>query len=192
VVAVARPEGQADLYVSELEGRTWTRLTTHPADDVHPAWSRDGSALLFASRRSGSWEVWRVAVAGGEPSRLLGDDASSAAESPDGEWLYYTRSARRGLWRRPLGGGAEQTVLSELLPERARDWVLNGAGLFYAAGIEGQVWLMRSESDGSQARPLVPLAGQGWLGFDVSPDGRWLYLPRTARRSSRIVALTRD
>jgi len=83
-------------------------------------------------------------------------------------------------------------LLSELLPERTRDWVLNEAGLFYAADIGGRPWLLRAEPDGSDPRPLVGLEDQGWPGFDVSSDGRWLYLPRTFRRTSRIVALTRE
>ena len=191
IAVVARPEGQADLYLAEVEGGGWRRLTRDPADDVAPAWSRDGASLLFASRRGGRWGLWRAPLEGGEPVRVLGDDAYAAAESPDGEWLYYTRSGRSGLWRRPRGGGAEQPVLSELLPERARDWVLNQAGLFYAADIAGQAWLLRAEPDGAEPRPLVALERPGWPGLEVSSDGRWLYVSRSFRRSSRIAALSR-
>ena len=57
----------------------------------------------------------------------------------------------------------------------------------------------RVSTPAAEARPAASnsgssnsLEGQAWSGLSVSSDGRWLYYPRTHRRSSRIVALRRS
>jgi hypothetical protein len=34
------------------------QLTSHPADDRCPRWSPDCSAVVFESKRSGTWDLW--------------------------------------------------------------------------------------------------------------------------------------
>lgn len=41
----------AEIYVMDLAGGAPARLTADPAEDVQPAWSPDGSAIVFASDR---------------------------------------------------------------------------------------------------------------------------------------------
>ena len=64
---------QGDLWVVSKSGQ-WTRVTSGPAWDREPAWTPDGSAIVFSSDRAGNFDLWRVAVASsgtaGEPERL--------------------------------------------------------------------------------------------------------------------------
>jgi Tol biopolymer transport system component len=51
------------------------RLTTGPAIESHPVWTRDGAAIVFASTRDGGdFDLWRLAItngrAGGAPEQL--------------------------------------------------------------------------------------------------------------------------
>src|SRR5688572_16120265 len=46
------------------------RLTTDAASDWNARWMPDGSALVFLSTRSGSAQVWRLPLAGGEAEQL--------------------------------------------------------------------------------------------------------------------------
>jgi Tol biopolymer transport system component len=41
-----------DIYVINADGTGLTNLTNHPAVDLDPAWSPDGSTILFRSRRA--------------------------------------------------------------------------------------------------------------------------------------------
>jgi TolB protein len=46
-------DGQADIYVMNVDGTGQTRLTDNPAWDTSPAWSPDGTKILFTSLRDG-------------------------------------------------------------------------------------------------------------------------------------------
>ena len=55
-LAYSRPDdqtGNRDVWVTDIERGTSTRLTTHVANDWNPAWSPDGTQLIFGSDRGG-------------------------------------------------------------------------------------------------------------------------------------------
>ena len=51
-----------DLYLQATTGGSWIRLTSGPAWDREPVWSRDGTSIVFSSDRSGGFDLWRLAV----------------------------------------------------------------------------------------------------------------------------------
>ncbi len=83
---------RSDLYLSGLDGSELRRLTTDPAGDVQPRWSSDGKGVFFISNRSGSPQVWRLPLDGGEAQPItklpLGVDALRI--SPDGTYLLFS------------------------------------------------------------------------------------------------------
>ena len=81
--------GRTDLWLVGLDGEGLRRLTSHPAGDHDPRWAPDGRSLWFLSSRSGSSQVWRIPVDGGEAVQAtdLPLDVGSLAVSPDGTRL---------------------------------------------------------------------------------------------------------
>src|SRR6476659_1812693 len=79
-------KGRYDLWLVNLDGSGLTRLTSDPAADNNPRWAPDGKSLYFLSTRSGSSQVWRLAVGGGDPVQItkLPLDVSNLTVSPDG------------------------------------------------------------------------------------------------------------
>lgn len=67
-------ETSADVYVLRLATGTETRLTSDDRTITALAFSPDGQSIVFASDRDGGSAVWRVAVAGGRPQRVVGSD----------------------------------------------------------------------------------------------------------------------
>jgi dipeptidyl aminopeptidase/acylaminoacyl peptidase len=63
------------------------KLSTSGGRDAR--WSADGSSLFFLSRRSGSSQVWRLDLAGGEAQQVtdLPVDVNTFAVAPDGKHL---------------------------------------------------------------------------------------------------------
>ncbi|MBM0107576.1 S9 family peptidase [Steroidobacter sp. S1-65] len=69
---MAANRGRTDLWSLDLatKGAQPRRLTTHSGNDSSPEWSSDGRELYFLSTRSGSSQVWRLPVNGGEARQV--------------------------------------------------------------------------------------------------------------------------
>jgi len=62
--------GRTDLWLVGVDGKGLTRLTTNPASDYNPRWSPCGKSVFFISTRSGSAQVWKIKVGGGEAQQV--------------------------------------------------------------------------------------------------------------------------
>lgn len=96
-VREARIEGeQSDylthIWVVEPDGDGPRQFTRGDESATNPAFTPDGSELLFMSERSGSMQVWALPLSGGEGHQVTDAPAAVAsfAVSPDGEHLAYT------------------------------------------------------------------------------------------------------
>jgi dipeptidyl aminopeptidase/acylaminoacyl peptidase len=84
--------GRTDIWLVGTDGQNLRRLTTNPAADYNARWSPCGKCVFFLSTRSGSSQVWRIKVDGGEATQVtrLPLDAGNLVVSPDGETLALT------------------------------------------------------------------------------------------------------
>src|SRR5689334_753132 len=105
-----------DLWIVSKSG-DWSRVTSGPAWDREPAWTPDGSAIVFSSDRAGNFDLWRVAVGTGggsaEPERLTSSPLPEGqpAVAKDGRVIFVRgRLGAAALWvRQPSGGEAKLT-----------------------------------------------------------------------------------
>ena len=60
--------GRSDLWLVDIGGGSpkARRLTQHSSNDTHPRWSVDGTSIYFLSSRTGSQQIWRLPMSGGE------------------------------------------------------------------------------------------------------------------------------
>jgi gamma-glutamyltranspeptidase / glutathione hydrolase len=98
---------RGDLWIVSPAGQ-WTQITSGPEWDREPAWSADGSSIVFSSDRSGKFDLWRVSANGGTPERLttssLPDGQPAAAR--DGRIVFVRgRLGAAALWVRQANGG---------------------------------------------------------------------------------------
>jgi Tol biopolymer transport system component len=87
-----------DIYTINPDGSGLVRLTNSAADDRDPAWSPDGTKIVFASDRSlysrtarGHMHLWVMNADGTGLKQLTSgnDDESQPAWSPDGTRIAY-------------------------------------------------------------------------------------------------------
>lgn len=134
------PENNIDVYVVEAGGGVPRRLTIAPSNEGGAAWSRDGSWIYFMSDQTGRPEIWKMPPEGGQALQVTRNGGHQAVESPDGKWLYYSKSIKRpgmpeslpgegapGVFRMPVAGGEEEQVLEEGVYGR---WALSRSGIY--------------------------------------------------------------
>jgi dipeptidyl aminopeptidase/acylaminoacyl peptidase len=81
--------GRRDVWLAAADGSTLRRLTTSEAEDFSPRWSADGRSLYFLSTRSGSAQVFRLTLDGGEAEAVteLPRDVEAFEVAPGGGTL---------------------------------------------------------------------------------------------------------
>jgi len=137
IVFDARPAGNPDIYEVEVQGGPLRRLTSDPAENIIPSYSRDGRWIYFTSNRGGSFQIWKIARLGGDPVQVTAQGGAAALESPDGRYLYYVKDRAPGLWRRLVAGGVEEQVLDHVAGWQGPWfrywglWTLAGSAVFY-------------------------------------------------------------
>ena len=80
---------RSDLWLVGTDGAGLHALTRDEASDSNGTWSPDGRTIYFLSTRSGSSQVWKLPLDGGEaqPVTALPLDVGSFLLSPDGTKL---------------------------------------------------------------------------------------------------------
>jgi dipeptidyl aminopeptidase/acylaminoacyl peptidase len=97
--SVATPDLEAnhsvhDIWVVPAAGGGEARQLTRGGSDMRPRWSPDGKKLAFISGRSGTPQIYWIALEGGEATRLtsLSTGADNELWSPDGKSVAFVSS----------------------------------------------------------------------------------------------------
>ncbi|MCB0833360.1 MAG: S9 family peptidase [Bacteroidetes bacterium] len=85
----------SNLFLQSVDGKTTKMLTSSSFKDFSPVWSPDGKQIAFVSNRGGSYQIFTMALDGGEPRRLsdISTEVSAGnglAWSPDGKKIAFT------------------------------------------------------------------------------------------------------
>ncbi len=189
----ASPSGTAAVYLADVRGGNPTRLTPADWNARVTGWTSDGEAAYFTSDHSGSWQLWRVEATGGEPVRVTVDGALSAAESSNGQYLYFTYPDRAGLWRSALSEGrmtgAVEDVLETLPVADAGNWVLHDTGVYYLTRQNGTVNVAFLDLATGQSRTVAEVTRIADPSLSVSQDGTTLLYGRIERSESDLYHL---
>ena len=91
-------KGRTDLWLVGAGGQGQRQLTAHPESDSNPRWLGDSKTVLFVSGRSGSSQVWRIRIDGGEAQQITEQplDVSNLVISGDGAYVGFTMEVYPG------------------------------------------------------------------------------------------------
>ena len=106
----------SDIWVRDLARGIPTRLTFHPSFHAVPVWSPDGSRIVFASNREGTFNLYLKSASGaGQEERLLKVEHSRIPTdwTATGDLLLYfdqDPKTKNDLWVLPMTGERKPAV----------------------------------------------------------------------------------
>jgi len=111
-VLYGREEGGSyDIWMADMSRSTQTRLTFSQTPDASPAWSPDGSSIVYSSFREGKFQMFQKPSNGsGNEELLLKADGAVFPDdwSRDGKYIVYEMDTgpqtKIDLWVLPLFG----------------------------------------------------------------------------------------
>ncbi len=160
------------------------RLVSSTRISTEPDYSPDGSRIVFASERSGSWEIWTARADGSQPLQLTnmpGQQSASPRWSPDSKSIVFD-SRFEGhadlVTIGALGEGMRRLTTDasdEFLPRFSRD----GKWIYFLSNRGGgptQLWRMPAPSE--PAATPVQITVKGLTDAVESEDRQFLYISR--------------
>jgi Tol biopolymer transport system component len=183
--------GDWNLYTIDADGGVPRRVTQPPFTGNLGIWSPTGLWIYFASQLSGDWEVWRIPSEGGEAVQVTRDGGGAPAVSPDGRYLYYSKSAvASGIWRVPMEGGEETEIVREAV--HPKNYALSGSGIYFATerprGRRREYTIRYLNPESGQTTEVFRKEGpfdHMWIA--VSPDEEWILYGERPAPSSELM-----
>jgi Tol biopolymer transport system component len=165
------PDGNWDIFVVAASGGKPRRLTNQPSSEAIPSWSRDGKWIYFCLQ-SGEPQVWKVPAEGGKAVQVTRKGGLVAFESPDGKFVYYTKSEEgtEGLWRMPVAGGEETQVLDRVIAWRGFD--VTDRGIYFLTRSDAEFSIQFFSLATTKTETIAKVERPTLGGLTVSPDGK--------------------
>ena len=199
---VSTRNGNHELYLSGIDGKTSRRLTHEFALDDHPSWSPDGSFLVFSSTREPSdrpgqaWNALYVMRLDRDEAKSESQAAADSAQfphthhlSPPGVADYSPAWSPRGdLIACATGsgeiGGTDIVVMTPTGTDR-RVVVKNGGWPAFAA--DGQTLFFHSKREGRWGIWQVAIDGSHLE--RITPSNVDAFTPSAARDGKKLVVV---
>lgn len=171
--------GHFEIWLAAADGSGARQLTRSSANSTNPRWSADGKSLYFLSGRSGSDQIWRLPLEGGEPQQItdLPLDVANMSLSPDGKWFLFSLEVFPGTSPKETAKRLEERgkskvsgrVYEQLLYRHWDSWSDGRRNHLFslpAAGGEPRDVMAALEAD-APSRPMG-----GTEEFTFTPDGK--------------------
>ena len=116
VIFTAHVDQSLTLWAVDADGSNKKQLLPPGYMNEQPTVTGDGRYIVFQSNRSGSSEIWRANVEGGDMRQLTrGGNNSQPHASPDGRWVVYKSGSDDlgALWRISIDGGTPARLLDK-------------------------------------------------------------------------------
>jgi tricorn protease len=115
-------DGNADVYVMNIDGGDITRLTYHPGNDEVVGWNASKNKIMFTSGRNSPSryvKMYLISPDGTGLEEMIMYDAARGSFSPDGNRIAYTKDAQdNATWKRYKGGRAQEVFIYDLKTDK--------------------------------------------------------------------------
>ena len=183
-VSVREPGSEvADIWVFGVASGMGTRVTSDPADDIAPVWSPDGSRILFASSRTGSYDIYERASSETGTDTVVVEEAGDQIAydwSSDGRYLVYQTDqpdiiagGNLDLWARRLPGGRPFALLRTVHAAGRATFSPDGSRVAYGSLEGGREDVYVAQFPNYDGRRRISVRGGSWARW--SRDGSEIF-----------------
>jgi Tol biopolymer transport system component/predicted Ser/Thr protein kinase len=141
-----------------------------------PQFSPDGKRIVFASDRSGSYEIWVCDNEGRDPVQLTfgGPLSGTPRWSPDGRQIAFDSrpQGHSGIYVISADGGQPHLMTSETSEDVVPSWSRDGKWIYFNSNRGGDSQIWKVPAQGGQA---VQVTRKGGFEAFESLDGKFLY-----------------
>jgi TolB protein len=174
IVFYSDRDGNAEIYIMNVNGSGLKRLTVNSAQDVCPALSPDGSKIAFVSNRDGNYEVYVMKNDGSNQQRLTNtvNDEDQPAWSPDGTKIFYIKEmgGNAAICVMNADGSGDTNLTNGSVRDERPNVSPNGTKIVFNSTRDGNYEIYFMDVDGSNQQRLTN--SPDWEVFPTwSPDG---------------------
>jgi eukaryotic-like serine/threonine-protein kinase len=193
IVTTRSVQGNADLWIMDVDRGVFTRFTFDPASDISPLWSADGTQVVFRSSRLGVSDLFIKPASGvseEQPLLVTPEGKMPVDWSRDGRFLMFVVDSPKtsaDLWVLPMMGDRKPfPVLDTRFRESEGQFSPNGRWISYTSNesSRNEVYIRTFPDAGGKWQ----VSTTGGTSSRWSPDGRELFYLSPDRRlmSARI------
>jgi Tol biopolymer transport system component len=177
---VSRIESNTDIWLMETARGVPRQFTFHPAFEISPVWSPDGSRVVFSSNRNGAFDLFEKPVTFARDESVLRatpNNKFAVDWSPDGNTLLFVAeesSTGDDLWTLPIRDPQSPTpFLVERHAESQGQFSPDGRWVAYRSNESGrwEIYLRPFPGPGSQQK----LSSGGGIQPRWRSDGQELF-----------------
>ena len=116
------------LAIMNADGSQPQALTSGSGDRWYPVVSPDGRRIAFASNRTGSWDIFTLALDGSDLRAITADASEdyNPSWSPDGQWIAFHSNRAGGqswdVYLVPSAGGEIRRLTTHPAPDNEPAW----------------------------------------------------------------------
>jgi Tol biopolymer transport system component/DNA-binding winged helix-turn-helix (wHTH) protein len=165
------------LRGSRLADEQPTKLIYSTHEENGPQYSPDGNRIVFASRRSGTYEIWVCDKDGSNPRQLTnigGPLAGTPRWAPDNRQIVFDSwlGGNAAIYVINAEGGNARRLTFDAGEDVTPSWSRDGRWIYFGCTRSGsmQIWKMPVEGG-----PAVQVTRQGGFEGFESTDGKYFY-----------------
>jgi Tol biopolymer transport system component len=170
------------------------RILTPPAaviastlNEWSPQFSPDGKRMVFASDRTGNWEIWVASSDGTKQVQLTTFRQSAftgcARWSPDGQRIVFESitGGHGDIYVIGADGGPAERLTADRFDGSRPSWSQDGRWIYFRSDRSGsqQIWKMAAAKP---YKPVVQVTRNGGWDAAEALDGKLLYFTKPATR----------
>lgn len=146
--------------------------------------SPDGTKIVFASDRTGNYEIW-IADADGKNQRQVTDSSASAGSprfSPDGKFIAFDEQFADGsaVCVTSVNGGTIRRLTEDNENAKLPAWSRDGNWIFFVSNRSGEEQMWKKPASGGAS---VQITKQGAFEMFAAPDGKSIIYSKGAGKA---------